>query len=98
MEIYPCEDGKNTVILITFEKDEDDGVDIKNDVSLSNALISVGAEHVFYSLEDVKLEGTIAYVGSDRIVFVKENKIDLFSEEAVRADILTLAQHRIGKA
>ena len=98
MDVYPCEDGENTVILITFKEEDDDKLEINKEVSLSNALALAGVEHIFYSTEKVNFEGTIAYVGSDRIVYIKENNIDLFSEDAVREDVLTLAEHRIGRA
>lgn len=98
MDVYPCEDGKHTIILITFKEGEDDNVEISKEISTPNALALAGIEHIFCSLDIAKLEGTNAYVGSDRIVYIKENRVDLFSDDAVREDVLTLAQHRIGRA
>lgn len=98
VDIYPCENGKHTIILITFKEGEDDNVEISKEVSMPNALALAGIEHIFCSLDIAKLEGTNAYIGSDRIVYIKESRVDLFSDDAVREDVLTLAQHRIGKA
>lgn len=97
MDVYPCDSGSHSIIAITFKKGEDDKVDISEETSMSNALASAGVEHVFCLLDVTKLKGTNAYIGSDRIVYIKENRVDLFSDDAVREDILTLAQHRIGQ-
>ena len=42
-------------------------------------------------------KGTTIYVGSDKIVFIKENKTEYFSEDAVRENLLTLVEYRLGK-
>lgn len=98
IDVYPCVDEDNTVIVITFEDGEKNNIEIKEGLSLSNALVSAGVEHIFCAINGVKFEGTNTYIGSDRIVCIKENKIDFFSEDAVREDVLTLAKHRIGIA
>jgi hypothetical protein len=48
-------------------------------------------------LPGVRFEGTNTFVGSDSIVYIKENDEDLFTEEAVVENMLTLVKYRLGK-
>ena len=98
IDIYPCEDGQNTVVIITFKNDGKHDVNINEGKSLSELLVIAGAEHLFYHLDGVKVDGTKTIVFSDRIVYIKGNDIESFSEDAVRSNVMTLAKHRIGMA
>lgn len=95
VDIHPCEDAKNTVIVVTFKQGEKNNYKINDQKSLESSLVVAGVEHIFYPLDGVKLEGTNTYVGTDRIVFIKENKAGLFSEDAVRDDLLAIVQYRL---
>lgn len=98
IDIYPSEDDKNTVIVVTFTTDGNDDVRIHEAKSLPKLLVIAGVEYIFSQLDGVKLEGTNTFVSSDRIVYIKENNVDLFSEDAVRINVMNLAKHRIGRA
>jgi hypothetical protein len=97
VDIHPCEDGKNTVVVVTFKKDEKNDHKIHDEKSLESSLVAAGIEHVFCPLEGMTFKGTTIYVGSDKIVFIKENKTEYFSEDAVRENLLTLVEYRLGK-
>lgn len=97
VDIHPCEDEKNTVIVVTLKQGEDNGYKINEQKSLESALVSAGVEHIFNPLEGVKFKGTNTYVGTDRIVFIKENDVELFSEDAVRDNLLAIVEYKLGK-
>lgn len=97
IDIHPCEDARNTVVVVTFRQGEKNDYNINEQKSLELSLVAAGVEHIFCPLEDIKLKGTNIYVGSDRFVFIKENKVELFSEDAVRENLLTLVEYRLGK-
>lgn len=97
VDIHPCEDAKNTVVVVTFNQVGKNDYKINEQKSLESSLVAAGVEHIFYPLEGVKLEGTNTYVGSDRIVFIKENKAELFSEDAVRDNLFAIVQYKLGK-
>jgi hypothetical protein len=48
-------------------------------------------------LTGLRFEGTNTFVGSDSIVYVKENNEELFTEDAVIENMLTLVKYRLGK-
>jgi hypothetical protein len=98
IDIYPCEDGKNTVIVVTFKSDGKHNVDIHEEKSMSESLVIAGVEHLFCQLDVLNLNGTNTIVLSDRIIYIKENNTDLFSEDAVRDNVMNLAKHRIRMA
>jgi hypothetical protein len=98
IDIYPCEDERNTVVVITFKPNGKHDSIIHGAKSLAEQLVVAGVEHMFSHLEGVELNGTNTIVLSDRIVYIKENNIELFSEDAVRSNVMTLAKHRIGRA
>jgi hypothetical protein len=98
IDIYPCEDGKNTVVIITFKDGEKHDVDIHEGKSMAESLVIAGAEHLFYQIDGAKVDGTNTIVFSDRIVYIKGNNVESFSEDAVRSNVMALAKHRMGMA
>lgn len=98
IHIYPCEDDKNTVIAIDFNSDGKNDFEIHQSKSLAECLVAAKVEHVFSHLDGIDIEGTYTYIGSDNIVYIKENKIEHFSDDAVRENVLTLVKHRLGIA
>lgn len=97
VDIHPCEDGKSTVVVLTFRKDEKNDYKIHDGKSLESSLVAAGIEYVFCPLEGMTFKGTTTYVGSDKIVFIKENKTENFSEDAVRENLLALVEYRLSK-
>jgi hypothetical protein len=65
---------------------------------MSESLVIAGVEHLFCQLDVLNLNGTNTIVLSDRIIYIKENNTDLFSEDAVRDNVMNLAKHRIRMA
>ena len=98
LDIYPCEDERNTIVVVTFNTNGKHNSIIHESKSLAELLVVAGVEHMFSHLEGVEFGGTNTIVLSDRIVYIKENNIELFSEDAVRSNVMTLAKHRIGRA
>ena len=98
IDIYPCEDGDNTVIIITFKNGEKHEVNIHENKSMAESLVIAGVEHLFCHLDGIKVDGTNTIVFSDRIVYIKGNDIESFSEDAVRSNVMNLAKHRMGMA
>lgn len=95
IDIYPCEDEKNTVVIITFKNGEKHDVNIHEGKSMAESLVIAGVEHFFYHLDGVKVDGTNTIVLSDRIVYIKGNDVESFSEDAVRSNVMNLAKHRM---
>lgn len=98
IDIHPCEDAKNSVIIVTFRNNEKNDFKINDSKSLKSSLVYAGIEHIFYPLEDVKLKGTNIYVDADKIVYIVEDDVKFYSEDAVVESILTLVKHKLGKA
>ena len=98
IDIYPCEDNKNTVVVIAFKNDGKHNVDIHEGKSMAESLVIAGVENMFYQIEGVKVDGTNTILFSDRIVYIKGNDVELFSEDAVRSNVMALAKHRMGMA
>ena len=98
VDIHPCEDDKNTVIIITFNSDGKYNTNIHEEKSMAESLVVAGVEHFVSHLDGIRIEGTKTVAFADRIVYIKENDVDLFSEDAVRSNVMTLAKHRIGRA
>ena len=96
IDIYPCEDEKNTVVIITFKNGEKHDVNIHEGSSMAESLVLAGVENLFYHLDGVKVDGTNTIVLSDKIVYIKGNDIESFSEDAVRSNVMNLAKHRMG--
>ena len=96
IDIYPCEDDKNTVIIITLKNGEKHDVNIHDRKSMAELLVIAGVEHLFYQLDGVKVDGTKTIVLSDKIVYIKGNDVESFSEDAVRINVMALAKHRMG--
>lgn len=97
IDIYPCTDTNNTVILIKFNKSNKSSYTINEGKTILSALTDTGVTKFYSPVTGVKFEGTNTFVSSDRIIYVKENNIDLFSEDAVVENVLTLVKHRLGK-
>lgn len=97
IDIYPCTDANNTVILIKFNNDDKSSYTINEGKSLLSALTDTGVTKFYAPVTGTNFEGTNTFVSSDRIIYVKENNIELFSEDAVVDNVLTLVKHRLGK-
>ena len=98
VRIFPCSDAGNTVIEIKFNDEERDSCVIEDKVELMSALLETKVNRLVSPLTGVRFDGTNTFVGSDSIVYVKENKEELFTEDAVIENMLTLVEYRLGKA
>jgi hypothetical protein len=97
ISIYPCSDAGNTIIEITFNKENRSSYKINNKIELKKGLLNVKIDKFTPMLTGVRFEGTNTFVGSDSIVYVKENDEDLFTEDAVVENMLTLVKNRLGQ-
>ena len=97
IDIHPCDDVKNSVVIVTFNENEKNDYKINDAKSMSSSLVYAGIEHLFYPLEDVKLKGTNIYVGVDKIVYIIEDDVKFYSEDSVVENILALVKHKLGK-
>ena len=99
VDIYPCSDTPNTVILVRFNKGNESRCNInKSNKTLVYLLNETGVTKFYSPVTGIKFEGTNTFVGSDRIIYVKENNVELFSEDAVIDNVLTLAKYKLGKS
>lgn len=96
IDIYPCNDANNTVILIKFKNSNKSSYTINSSKSLLSALTDTGVTKFYAPITGTAFEGTNTFVSADKIVYVKENKVELFSEDAVVENVLTLVKHRFG--
>lgn len=96
IDIYPCNDANNTVILIKFKNSNKSSYTINSSKSLLSALTDTGVTKFYAPVTGTTFEGTNTFVSADKIVYVKENKVELFSEDAVVENVLTLVKHRFG--
>lgn len=98
IDIYPCSDANNTVILVRLNDYNKSSFAINKPKTILSALTDTGVTKFYAPVTGTKFEGTNTFVSSDRIVYVKENKPELFSEDAVVENVLTLVKYRIGEA
>jgi hypothetical protein len=97
ISIYPCSDAGNTIVEITFNKENRSSYRIYDKIGLKKGLLKTQVDKFTPMLTGVRFEGTNTFVGSDSIVYIKENDEDLFTEEAVVENMLTLVKYRLGK-
>lgn len=97
IDIYPCSDTNNTVILVKFNNSNKGSYTINEEKSLLSALTETGVTKFYSPVTGTTFEGTNTFVSSDRIIYVKENKVELFSEREVEDNVLTLVKHKLGK-
>lgn len=97
INIYPCSDAGNTIVEITFNKENRSSYKINNKIELKKGLLKTKVDKFTPMLTGVRFEGTNTFVGSDSIVYIKENNEDLFTEDAVVENMLTLVKYRLGK-
>lgn len=94
--IYPCTDSNNTVILVEFNNENKCSYTINKGNSLLMALTETGVTKLYAPVTGTSFEGTNTFLSSDKVVYVKENKIELFSEDSVVENVLTLVKYRFG--
>ena len=94
--IYPCTDSNNTVILVEFNNENKCSYTINKGNSLLTALTETGVTKLYAPVTGTSFEGTNTFLSSDKVVYVKENKIELFSEDSVVENVLTLVKYRFG--
>lgn len=94
--IYPCTDSNNTVILVKFNNENKCSYTINKGSSLLMALTETGVTKFYAPVTGTSFEGTNTFLSSDKVVYVKENKIELFSEDSVVENVLTLVKYRFG--
>ena len=97
INIYPCLDAFNTITEIKFNKENSSSYRINDKIELKKGLLKTKVDKFTPMLTGVRFEGTNTFVGSDSIVYVKENNEELFTEDAVVENMLTLVKYRLGK-
>ena len=97
INIYPCSDAGNTITEITFNKENRSSYKINDKIQLKKGLLKTKVDKFTPILTGVRFEGTNTFVGSDSLVYVKENDEELFTEDAVIENMLTLVRYRLGK-
>ena len=97
INIYPCSDAGNTITEITFNKENRSSYKINDKIQLKKGLLKTKVDKFTPILTGIRFEGTNTFVGSDSLVYVKENDEDLFTEDAVVENMLTLVKYRLGK-
>jgi hypothetical protein len=97
INVYPCNDARNTVIQIKMNKESGSSYKIHEERALVSALRETGIDKYISPLTGVVFEGTNVFVDSVGIVYVKENKEYLFSLKTIEEDVLTLVKYRLGK-
>ena len=73
--IYPCTDSNNTVILVKFNNENKCSYTINKGNSLLMALTETGVTKLYAPVTGTSFEGTNTFLSSDKVVYVKENKI-----------------------
>ena len=98
IEIYPCEDENNTIVHVKLNKENKSSISINQKIRLLKALKDTGVTKFISPVAGVKFEDTNTFVNSNTIVIVKENNIDLFSEDAAADDVFTLVKYLLGRS
>lgn len=97
INVYPSKDTSNTVIYVKLKKEDKSSISVNEENTLVNILHNTGVTEFVSPVSGIKFEDTNTFVNSDTIVYVKENKKDLFSEDAAEDDVLTLVKYILGK-
>lgn len=98
IDVYPCIDENNTIIRVKLKKDNKSSISVNPKIKILNALKNTGVTKFISPVSGIKFEDTNTFVNSDTIVYVKENKVELFSEDAAAEDVLTLVKYILGKS
>lgn len=97
IDIYPCSDTGNTVVVVVLKSGSKSSFQIVNGETLKSSLYKAGIDRFVFPLEGVRFEGNNTFVDSEKIVYVKDNKKELFSEEAVMMDVFKIVKRKLGK-
>lgn len=97
IDIYPCSDKSNTIIQVKMNRNNRCSYEIHDKQTLISSLYKVGLDKFVSPLEGVRFEGNNTFTDNDKILYVKENDSELFSEEAVIMDVFKLAKYKLGK-
>lgn len=97
IDIYPCTDTGNTVVVVVLKARNKSSYQIIENSTLLNALYKAGIDRFVFPLEGVRFEGNNTFVDSEKIVYVKDSKKELFSEEAVMMDVFKIVKRKLGK-
>lgn len=97
IDIYPCTDTGNTVVVVVLKVGNKSSYQIIENSTLLNALYKAGIDRFVSPLEGVRFEGNNTFVDSEKIVYVKDSKKELFSEEAVMMDVFKIVKRKLGK-
>lgn len=97
INIYPCLDAFNTITEIKFNRGNSSSFKINNEIEIKKGILKTKIEKFSSRLTGTTIEGTTTIVGSDSIVYVKENNKELFTEDAVVENMLNLVKCRLDK-